>query len=132
MLAPAIGQRRLAPLRQLTRTTARSADRHAFDWSTPIDRTRWFYCETLTPLYYTPAYRTLAPEHRLRYNQLTGMLSNELILLLETGFLDAVLQAVGSARHADHGFVAALCRFREDERRHAETWRQLNRLSAPS
>src|SRR5262245_16834016 len=133
MLAPAIGQPRLAPLRQLTRTMARPAGQQAFDWNTPIDLTRSFYCETLTPLYYTPVYRILAPEHRLRYNQLTGMLSNELILLLETGFLDAVLQAAGSPRHGDcDGFVTAIHRFREDERRHAEIWRRLNRLSAPS
>jgi hypothetical protein len=132
MLAPAIGRPRLA-LRPLTRPATRPASEHAFDWNTPIDRTRWFYCETLTPLYYTPIYRALAPEHRLRYNQLTGMLSNELILLLETGFLDAVLQAVDSARHVDHdGLVTAVRRFREDERRHAETWRRLNQLSAPA
>ena len=69
------------------------------DWETPIDRSRWFFCETLTPLYYTAVYRELPAECRLRYNQLTGMLTSELIALLESEFLASSLAALwaGSA-----------------------------------
>jgi hypothetical protein len=95
---------------------------HAIDWRTPIDRSRWYFCETLTPLYYTPVYDELAVEHRRRYNQLTGMLASELIGLLETEFLNAALQAVESARDQDPAIRAAVVRFGDDERRHAEMW----------
>jgi len=106
----------------------RAAD--PFDWQTPIDRSRWFFCETLTPLYYTAIYRELASEHRRRYNQLTAILANELIALLESEFLDAALTAV--ADDPDGADVrTAMTRFREDESRHAAIWNRLNRLSEP-
>lgn len=104
------------------------------DWRTPIDRSRWFFCETLTPLYYTAVYRELGPEHRLRYNQLTAMMANEIIAFMETEFLGAALTAVAS--QGDQGQPAdlhtAVLRFRDDERRHAGIWQNLNRLSEPA
>ena len=103
----------------------------AIDWQTPVDRSRWFFCETLTPLYYTPVYGELGAEHRRRYNQLTGMLASELIALLETEFLHAALSAVEAGGLTDPALHAAVVRFRDDERRHAEIWRRLNRLSEP-
>ena len=97
-----------------------------------IDRSRWFFCETLTPLYYTRVYRELTDDERRRYNQLTGMLSNELILRLETGFLDRTLAALARRRdRLDDDLITRLRRFREDEREHARTWRELNRQSGP-
>jgi len=97
-----------------------------------IDRSRWFFCETLTPLYYTRVYRELSDDERRRYNQLTGMLSNELILRLETGFLDRTLAALARRRdRLDDDLITRLRSFREDEREHARTWRELNRQSAP-
>jgi hypothetical protein len=107
-----------------------AADR--IDWQTPIDRTRWFFCETLTPLYYTSVYNELEPEHRRRYNQLTGMLANEIIAVLETEFLDAALDAVESDPEQDTELLAAIRRFREDEERHRGMWHRLNRLSEPA
>jgi len=111
---------RPAPARPLAKESS-------IDWTTPIDRSRWFFCETLTPLAYTRVYSELGEAHRRRYNQLTGMLSNELILRLETDFLGAALGAV----EKDEGLSAAVKQFAEDERQHAEIWRRLNRLSAP-
>ena len=102
------------------------------DWAAPIDRTRWFVCETQTPLFYTQWYSGLTSEQRRRYNQLTGMLSNELIALLETELLTAALRAIESAYTPDAKLVAAVRRFRQDEKRHAEMWRRLNRLSEPA
>jgi hypothetical protein len=105
----------------------------ALDWTLPIDRTRWFVCETQTPLYYTRSYEELSTDQRRRYNQLTGMLSNELIGLLETELLTAALGAIErrTAGPVDLELVAAVRRFRDDEYRHAEMWRHLNRLSEP-
>ena len=101
----------------------------AVDWHTPIDRSRCFLCETVTPLYYTRVYHDFDEAHRRRYNQLTGMLSNELILFLETEFLAAALAAL--AAEPDPGVREAAARFAAEEQRHADTWRRLNRLSAP-
>ena len=105
----------------------------AIDWTTPIDRSRRFYCETLTPLYYTRVYAEIGEVHRLRYNQLTGVYSNELIGFLETFVLRRTLDAL--AARTDLGLpdalAAALQHFRQDEARHADQWTRLNRLSEP-
>jgi len=103
------------------------------DWDTPIDRSRWFFCETLTPLYYAPVYRDLGLEHKRRYNQLTAMMANEIIALMESEFLVATLTAVTSDLDAQRSgdLRAAVMRFAEDERRHADIWWNLNRLSEP-
>jgi len=105
----------------------------AVDWTAPIDRSRWFFCETLTPLYYTPIYRSLDLGHRRRYNQLTAMMANEIIAFMESEFLVVTLTAVSSAssHQLPGGLRAAVERFAEDERRHAQIWWQLNRLSEP-
>jgi len=104
------------------------------DWTSPIDRSRWFVCETLTPLYYTRIYHQLSPGHRRRYNQLAGMYANELIAFLEREFLDLVLNAVRSApvtERAGLGLRETADEFRREERRHVALWRRLNRLSDP-
>ena len=101
------------------------------DWETPIDRSRVYFCETLTPLYYTASYDGLAPEHRLRYNQLMGMLSNELILRLETQFVDRALAAVTRSGDTHADLTERVRQFRDDELRHADSWKRLNRLSEP-
>ena len=121
---------RVQPLERLhARPTPPYAD--DVDWMTPIDRSRQFFCETLTPLYYAKSYAALAPEHRLRYNQLTGILSNELILRLETQFVDRALAAVTRTVSVNADLLDTVQRFRDDENRHAESWRRLNRLSEP-
>lgn len=129
----ALSSSRLEPM-PIERLGDRSPKRNdSVDWVTPIDRSRWFYCETLTPLYYTDVYSTLGRQHRLRYNQLTGIYSNELIGFLETVILRRTLDRL--IARADLGLPealrAALLRFRDDEARHAEQWRRLNRLSEP-
>jgi len=121
---------RLPALERLAAASEPAADA-ALDWTTPVDRSRLFLCETLCPLYYTPVYRELAPEHRLRYNQLTGMLAVELISLLESEFLDAALAAIQATHREGSGLRAAVERFARDERRHADVWARLNRLSEP-
>ena len=112
---------------------ARPGRYEAIDWLTPIDRTRFFLAEALTPLYYTPVYAELAAAIRLRYNQLAGMLSNEVILFLESEFLEMVLRSlaptVGAGR--DDELMRAIAGFGRDERQHADVWRRLNRLCEP-
>src|SRR5687767_13404148 len=68
----------------------------AFDFSTPIDRSRWFVCPTLTPLYYAPIYHDLEEPHQRRYNQLTALCFSELISFFETTFASSVLAALAA------------------------------------
>ena len=130
MLTESISSRRVRPLERLHGFRP-AAPVDAIDWETPIDRSRLFFCDTLTPLYYTKSYALLAPEHRLRYNQLTGILSNELILHLETRFVDRALAAVARDPGVNEDLLDTVRQFRDDEVRHAESWRRLNRLSEP-
>ena len=133
MLTTLTQSRRASPLERLAAAPARAGE-DAIDWRTPIDRSRWFFCETLTPLYYTSVYAMLGAGQKLRYNQLTAMMANEIIAFMETEFLVAALSAV-EARQGDPrqppGLQAAVRRFRDDERRHAHIWHNLNRLSEP-
>ena len=100
------------------------------DWQTPIDRSRWFFCETLTPLYYTACIR-IWRENRRRYNQLTAMLANEIIALHGVR-----VPRRGADRRSSLGRSAATrtCTLpysiSRRRARHAEIW-ELNRLSEP-
>lgn len=119
------------PLDRLCAQDRKREDR--IDWSTPIDSSRRFYCDLLTPLYHTPVYAELSHTHRLRYNQLTGLYSNELIGFLETFVLRRTLDALTNRRNLrlPSRLVEALHQFRADEARHADLWKRLNRLSEP-
>jgi hypothetical protein len=101
--------------------------------ATPIDRGRWFICPTLTPLFYAPVYHQLSEAHQRRYNQLTALSFSELISFFETTFAGSVLAALDDSRGegGEESFAARLEGFVEEERRHTEWWRQLNRLSEP-
>jgi hypothetical protein len=105
-----------------------------FDFSTPIDRSRWFVCPTLTPLYYAPVYRELDERHQRRYNQLTALCFSELISFFETTFASSVLAALahGQCRQVDRPLAECLERFIDEERDHVLWWRQLNLLSEPA
>jgi P-aminobenzoate N-oxygenase AurF len=104
-----------------------------FDFATPIDRTRWFVCPTLTPLYYAPIYNRLESLHQRRYNQITALSFSELIGFFETTFAASVLVALAAARRGalDRELSECLDGFIAEERQHTEWWRQLNRLSEP-
>jgi hypothetical protein len=104
-----------------------------FDFATPIDRTRWFVCPTLTPLYYAPIYDQIESHHQRRYNQFTALSFSELIGFFETTFAASVLATLATARRefVDRELSECLEGFIAEERQHTEWWRQLNRLSEP-
>jgi len=100
----------------------------------PVDRTRPFLPEDQTQLYYTPGYRLLNFEQRLRYNQLFALRVNEYIMMLERDFVEPVLRSV-RARAAQFGsaaLVEALAAMREEEARHYEAFAALNRQCEPA
>ena len=106
-----------------------------FDFASPIQRDKFFLCPTLTPLYYTGSYHKLTPRQVVRYNQITGMCFNELIALFEDSFANTALQALRTRQHraALPGEVLhCLEQFTDEERKHCEMWRRLNRLSEPA
>ncbi len=112
--------------------------RHTFrlddlDWTAPIDRSRWFVCPTLTPLYYTPVYSELSREHQLYYNQLFGLYQSELIAYFETSFSQRTLTVLRDhPRTKNNGDLAeCLSGFVKEENKHIQMWRRLNRLAAP-
>ena len=126
----ATNPRRL-PIERLA--AAAPAPEPPLDWTSAIDRTRRFYCDELTPLSYTSVHRELDERHRLRYNQLTGLFSNELIGFLETFVLRRVLGALarGAGRRLPPPLGSVLRTFEAEEARHADLWQRLNRLSEP-
>ena len=56
-----------------------------------VDFPRLFMPEMLTPLYHTPAYRSLSERQRLRYNQLNALYFNEQIVFFEKALTRNVL-----------------------------------------
>ena len=102
----------------------------AVDVATPVDFTKTFVCPTLTPLYYTPAYADLTAAQRLRYNQLTAVSFNDLVLFFERTFAAALRALLADPDALDDALRARVERFAADERRHCVMWRGLNRSSA--
>lgn len=95
-----------------------------------VDFGRKFIPEKLTPLYYAPAYRRLAPHQRLRYNQLQALYFNEQIIFFETMIGRGVMEGLLRRAWGD-GFGEHLRQFADEEVRHSEMFRQLNRRCAP-
>jgi len=100
----------------------------------PIDRSRPFLPEDQTQLYYTPGYRRLTFDQRLRYNQLFALRVNEYIMMLERDFVEPVLRSL-RARAVQSGsaeLLEALDAMREEESRHYEAFVALNRQCEPA
>lgn len=95
-----------------------------------VDQSLWFMPQILTALSYTPAYATLTPAQRLRYNQLHALYLNEQIIFFERSLAPNVLgYFLGQGLPAQiRGRVEE---FRSDEERHSEMFRRLNRMCAP-
>jgi hypothetical protein len=99
----------------------------------PLDFSRPFVPEQYTQLYYTPLYKRLHREHRLRYNQLFGIRVNEYIMMLEADLVEQLLTPL--RRRANVAADAALLRcldiMIEEERHHYRCFVALNRLCRP-
>ena len=98
-----------------------------------IDFTRPFVPEPYTQLYYTPLYRGLHREHRLRYNQLFAIRINEYIMMLEA---DLVERLLGRLRRlprvaSDAALVRCLDTMIEEEKHHYRCFLAWNRLCRP-
>ena len=96
---------------------------------TEVDFGMKFVPEELTPLFYVPWYRWLTPDQQRRYNQLQALYLNEQILFFETMVGRGVMDALLREQWPD-GFGSELQQFWDEERRHSEMFRQLNRRCA--
>lgn len=84
----------------------------------------------LTPLYHASIYRELKESESLRYNQLHALYFNEQIMFFETALGRPVLTALLRERWPDR-LADGLRQFLDEELRHTEMFRQLNRRCAP-
>jgi len=99
-----------------------------------IDLSKPFVPEEYTQLYYTPLYRSLHREHRLRYNQLFGVRNNEYIMMLEADLVERLLAPL--RRHPEVAANAALVRcidiMIDEEKHHYNCFAALNRACFPA
>lgn len=95
-------------------------------------RARWIP-EALTPVAHLPVHHEMAPEERLRYNQLSALAFAEKYVFLEEVLLVPALEAVlRSPRARVAPEVAAEMRlFCEEERKHSEAFWRLCEAAAP-
>lgn len=98
-----------------------------------IDFSKPFIHEHFTQLYYTSHYSQLAFQQKLRYNQLFGVRVSEQFMMFERDFTNRILAKL--LRHPD---VAAhtdltdcLIQMVQEERRHLDMFRELNRRCLP-
>jgi hypothetical protein len=98
--------------------------------SAAVDHRKRFIPEEFTPLYYTPSYRVLTEEQRLRYNQLQALYFNEQIIFFETAIGRQVLEALLRLSWPPQ-LTTGLRQFLDEEQQHTEMFRQLNQQCAP-
>lgn len=97
-----------------------------------IDRARPFTCDSLCPLSHAPVFASLSDAQRLRYNQLVGLMQNEWICFFEQEFAVRVLPALLRSQAVPAELARSLADFVEDERRHTQLFRRLNRAAEPA
>jgi hypothetical protein len=99
----------------------------------PIDLRKPLVLEEYTQLYYTPIYRTLHYEHRLRYNQLFGVRINEYIMMLEADLVERLLAPLRNHRNivGNATLVRCIDIMIEEERQHYRCFATLNRACFP-
>lgn len=99
----------------------------------PVDRSLPFVPESQTQLYYTPGYRLLSREQKIRYNQLFGLRVNEYIMMLERDFVEPVLASLRqrAGRLGSAALVRELDAMRAEEAAHYEAFAALNRRCEP-
>lgn len=91
-----------------------------------VDFSRLFMPEMLTPLYHTPAYRSLSERQRLRYNQLNALYFNEQIMFFEKGLARNVLGYFQRSSLPEE-LRLGLRQFASEEEKHTAMFLDLNR-----
>src|SRR4051812_23570206 len=96
----------------------------------PIDFTKRFVPERLTPLYHTSVYAKLSAAQQLRYNQLHASYFNEQTIFFESAMAQHILR--GFAKHKLPTTLASgLQTFMTEEAQHSQMFRELNLKCLP-
>jgi P-aminobenzoate N-oxygenase AurF len=96
----------------------------------PIDFTRWFMPQALTPLYHTPIYCRLSEPQQRRYNQINALYFNEQTMFFEKSLAQNVI-GYFLARPLSAELKVGLQQFLAEEEQHTAMFRRLNRKCAP-
>lgn len=98
-----------------------------------VDPRRPFIPEHRTQLYYTPIYRSLHFEHRLRYNQLFALRTNEYVMMLEEELANRLLRPLKlrPGARANRAVGEAIDHLLTEEERHFRMFADLNRAARP-
>lgn len=102
-------------------------------WEQKLDRQKLFIPEVITALYHTPYYEHFNDDERLSYNQYSAMAVTEQFCYLESDLLTNVFGGLllRDKKKLDKDLVTAMKGFVEEEHKHIEIFRRLNRLSWP-
>jgi hypothetical protein len=95
-----------------------------------VDFSLPFMPHDLTPLSFTPAYDTLTPAQKLRYNQINALYFNEQTMFFEKNLARNILGHFLS-RPLPPDLRDGLRQFLAEEEMHTAMFRHLNRLCAP-
>src|SRR5687768_4440406 len=98
--------------------------------SQPIDFSKRFMPELLTPLRHTPIFNNLPPGQRLRYNQLQAAYFNEQIIFFESAMAQHILRGILKMR-LPRDLSELVNAFIAEEKRHSQMFRELNRRCFP-
>jgi hypothetical protein len=120
------------------KTIGDNAVRHSYDinkilWHKSVDKSLHYFPEVLTPLYHCASYRNvLDDDDRRAYNQLFAQYVSEQFIFLEDRFLCRVVErllpwSVGISSDLKR----CLEIFLEEEVKHTEMFRRLNRICYP-
>jgi len=99
-----------------------------------IDFSRPFIHEEFTQLSHTPGYQILNPEQQRRYNQLSGMSSNELFMMFESGFTNRMIKRLLKHKILKKDPILKQCLeiMLEEEKQHTEMFAAVNRKCMPN
>jgi hypothetical protein len=96
----------------------------------PIDFSKRFIPERLTPLYHTGAYAQLSDVQRLRYNQIHASYFNEQTIFFESVMAQYILRCF-VLRKLPNDLAEGLQTFIAEEGEHSKMFRELNRQCLP-
>ncbi len=96
----------------------------------PVDFSKRFIPEHLTPLYHTSAYAQFTDVQKLRYNQLHASYFNEQTIFFESAMAQHILRCFITRKLPD-GLANGLRTFIAEEAEHSKMFRELNRQCLP-
>ncbi|MBI1766569.1 MAG: diiron oxygenase [Acidobacteria bacterium] len=124
-----IAQRNRMPIERINAQAAQHGTATArLALERPLDHTRLFTCPSLAPLAHTAVFAELSPAQQRRYNQLVGLLQNELICFFELEIGGPVLTSL-LRNPLPAELATALRNFQTEEQQHTQMFRRLNQLA---